>query len=247
MTIISRANGWTFDIVTNELSWPSGPEALRPPRPAPAVTIASWLYSGLGYYESQAAARTVNDVFKKAWAEAQGVKVKDVPKGTKYLPDSDSPEYREALLQAHADLYVKFSEGYEVGVREGAGDPVEEEVERLGRLWLQGLATQFSHAGKPWYVLPPKKKIAADSDPYNGPGYATFGEALQAFLVSEKPVSAKLVGKTAKGAPWPWKMRLGVPVGEAIRQEAERVVAERAENKAAISLGGAGEEGEGAF
>ena len=247
MTTISRTNGWTYDTETNTLSWPNGPEALRAPRPVPDVTKASWLYSGLGYYESQAAARTVNDVFKKGWAEAHNVKVKDVPKGTKYLPESDSAEYRAVLLAAHAELYEKFVQGYEVGVREGAGDPVEEEANKLGRMWLQGLATQFTHQGKPWYTLPSKKKVAADSDPYNGPGYDTFGEALAAFIVSAKPVTAKLVGKTSQGAAWPWKMRLGTLVGEAILHEATRRVEERNLAKPGVALGGAGEDADGAF
>ena len=244
---VSRANGWTYDTVTHMLSWPTGPEALREPVSVPDLTLGAWVYAGLGYHESQGAARTVNDVFKRAWAEAQGVKVKDVPKGTKFAPEPDSDEYRAELLKAHADLYAKFVAGYEIGAREGSGDSVEEEVNKLGRMWLQGLATQFTHEGKPWYTLPSKKKVAADSDPYNGPGYATFGEALAAFIVSTKPVTAKLVGKTSQGAAWPWKMRLGTPVGEAILHEATRRVEERNPVKPGVALGGAGEDADGAF
>ena len=182
-------------------------------------------------------ARTVNDTFRKAWlASHEGAKAADVPKSA--VPASDSAEYRAELAKAHAALYDKLVAGYEVGVREGSGDPLEEESDKIARVWLQGLATQFTHQGKPWYTLPAKRKVARDEDPYDGPKYDTFGEALVAFRQSTSPAAGKLVGKTADGKAWPFKMRAGLTVAEAIVAEAERRVAERAEAKPAVTLAG---------
>ena len=57
-----------------------------------------------------------------------GIKAKDVPKGTKFAPEPDSPEYRAELRKAHAELYAKFVAGYEIGAREGSGDPIKSAV-----------------------------------------------------------------------------------------------------------------------
>ena len=62
------------------------------------VALAVLLYFGLGYLESQAAARTVNDTFRKAWlADHEGAKAADVPTwydAERYLP------YRDLLFVA---------------------------------------------------------------------------------------------------------------------------------------------------
>ena len=73
-------------------------------------------------------------------------------------------------------------------------------------------------------------------DAYDGPKYATFGEALEAFKVSAAPAAGKLVGRTADGKPWPFKMKQGLSVADAIATEAARRVAERAEAKPTVVL-----------
>ena len=236
--LVSRSNGWTVDTATDKLSWPGtshgGEVAL------PDATKAALVYFGLGYLESQAAARTVNDTFRKAWlADHEGSKAADVPKSA--VPASDSAEYRAELAKAHEALFTKLVAGYEVGVREGTGDPVADEADKIARMWLQGLAVQFTYNGKPWFTLPTKRKVARDEDAYDGPKYATFGDALAAFKASTSPASGKLVGKTADGKAWPFKMRSGLTVADAILGEAERRVAERAEAKPAVTLSGEGE------
>ena len=230
--LVSRSNGWTVDTATDKLSWPN----VHPTEVAmPDATKAALVYFGLGYLESQAAARTVNDAFRKAWLAAhEGSKAGDVPRDA--VPASDSAEYRAELAKAHEALFAKLVAGYEVGVREGSGDPVADEADKIARMWLQGLAVQFTHQGKPWFTLPAKRKVARDEDAYDGPKYATFGEALAAFKVSTSPAAGKLVGKTADGKPWPFKMRSGLTVAEAIESEAARRVAERAEAKPAVTL-----------
>jgi hypothetical protein len=235
---ISRSNGWTVDTEAKTLAWPaSNKHAVA----LPDASLAALVYFGLGYLESQAAARTVNDVFRKAWlAEHDGAKAADIPKGV--VPSSESPEYKAELAKAHAALYDKLLAGYEVGVREGSSDPLEEESDKIARSWLQGLAMQFTHEGKPWYTLPAKRKVARDEDAYDGPKYATFGEALAAFRESASPATGKLVGKTADGKPWPFKMKPGLTVAQAIVAEAERRVAERAEAKPAVTLATEGAE-----
>ena len=240
---VARTNGWTVNTSTGTLSWPGVHDAAAL---LPDLTLGALVYFGLGYLESQAAARTVNDSFRKAWLEAKrqdepGFKASDVPtKGV--VPASDSDEYRAELRKAHEALWDKLVKGYEVGVREGGADPQAEEEDKLARMWLQGLATQFTHGGKPWFTLPAKRKVARDEDPYDGPKYATFGEALAAFRVSTSLATGKLVGRTADGKAWPWKLRSGVTVAEAIVAEATRRVAERAEAKSSVSLGGDGED-----
>lgn len=231
--LVSRSNGWTIDTATDKLSWPgtshTGEVAL------PDATKAALVYFGLGYLESQAAARTVNDTFRKAWVAAhEGSKVGDVPRDA--VPASDSAEYRAELAKAHEALFAKLVEGYVVGVREGSGDPLADETDKIARMWLQGLAVQFTHNGKPWFTLPAKRKVARDDDAYDGPKYSTFGEALAAFKVSTSPAAGKLVGKTADGKPWPFKMRSGLTVADAIATEAARRVAERAEAKPSVVL-----------
>jgi hypothetical protein len=229
--LVSRKNGWTIDTQAGTLAWPGNSDAVK----LPDVSLASLVYFGLGYLESQAAARTVNDTFRKAWlAQHGGAKATDVPRDA--VPASDSPEYRNELSTAHADLFAKLVAGYEVGVREGSGDPLADEADKIARGWLQGLATQFTHAGKPWFTLPAKRKVARDEDAYDGPKYATFGEALAAFKTSTSPASGKLVGRTADGKVWPFKMRSGLSVADAIAAEAARRVAERGEAKPTVTL-----------
>jgi hypothetical protein len=245
--IVSRTNGWTIDTQARTIAWPgkAGESAL------PDVSLAALTYFGLGYLESQAAARTVNDTFRKAWLAAHaGAKAADVPKDA--VPASDSAEYRAELAKAHEALFAKLVAGYEVGVREGTGDPLADEADKIARDWLQKLVTQFTisvdkqgkplvdaageRAARPWYTLPAKRKVARDEDPYHGPKYTTFGEALAAFKVSTSPAAGKLVGKTADGKAWPFKMRQGLSVADAIATEAARRVAERAEAKPAVTL-----------
>ena len=226
---ISRANGWTVDTDAKTISW-SGSATHTAKSPLPDATLGAFIYFGMGYLESQAAARTVNDKFRKAWLEEArkanpNVKAKDAPKDV--VPPSDSDEYRTALLEAHTALYEKFLSGYEVGVRDAASDPVAEAADKVARDWLQGLATQFMHEGKPWFTLPKGKKVAKDEDLYDGPKYDTFGEALASFKVSTSPAKGKLVSKTADGKPWPFKMAQNLTVAQAIAVEAERIVAER--------------------
>ena len=231
--LVSRTNGWTVDTATDKLSWPGSAHAGEVA--LPDATKAALVYFGLGYLESQAAARTVNDTFRKAWLAAhEGSKAGDVPKDA--VPASDSAEYRAELAKAHEALFAKLVAGYEVGVREGSGDPVADEADKIARMWLQGLAVQFTHQGKPWFTLPAKRKVARDEDAYDGPKYATFGEALAVFKASTSPASGKLVGKSADGKAWPFKMRSGLTVAEAIKSEAARRVAERAEAKPAVTL-----------
>ena len=234
--LVSRSNGWTIDTSTDKLSWVNANgDRMRPDTALPDVSKAALMYFGLGYLESQAAARTVNDTFRKAWLAAhEGSKAGDVPKDV--VPASDSVEYRAELHKAHAALYDKLVAGYEVGVREGSGDPLADETDKIARMWLQGLAVQFTHQGKPWFTLPAKRKVARDEDHYDGPKYDTFGEALAAFKVSTSPATGKLIGKTADGKPWPFKMRQGLSVADAIATEAARRVAERAEARPSVTL-----------
>jgi len=239
--LVSRANGWTVDTTARTIRQ----TADAPVHPLPDSTEGALAYFGLGYLESQAAARTVNDQFRKAWLEEvrkanPDVKAADVPKSA--VPASDSAEYREALAAAHDALFAKLVAGYEVGVRDGIADPIEEEADKIARAWLQGLAMQFKHNSKSWYTLPAKRKVARDDDAYDGPKYDTFGEALAAFKVSTSPAAGKLVGKTADGKPWPFKIRTGLTVAEAIAAEAKRRVDERGEGKAQVALGGGADE-----
>jgi hypothetical protein len=233
---ISRSNGWMVDTKAGTIVSGPGVAAVN----LPDQSLAALVYFGLGYLESQAAARTVNDVFRKAYLAAhEGTKAADVPKGI--VPASDSPEYRAELTKAHAALYDKLVAGYEVGVREGSADPLEDEADKIARSWLQGLAMQFTHEGKPWYTLPSKRKVARDEDKYDGPKYGTFGEALAAFRVSTSLATGKLVGKTADGKAWPFKMKQGVTVADAIATEAARRVAEKGEAKPTFTISGEGE------
>ena len=242
--LISRANGWHVNVDATPLTTIAA-TADSTARPLPEKSLGALVYFGLGYLESQAAARTVNDQFRKAWLEEArkanpDVKAADVPKTA--VPPSDSPEYRAALSEAHATLFDKLVAGYEVGVRDGAVDPLEEEADKIARAWLQGLAMQFTHQGKPWYTLPAKRKVARNEDAYDGPKYDTFGEALAAFRVSTSPAAGKLVGKTPDGKAWPFKIKSGLTVAEAIAAEAKRRVDERGEGRAAVALGGAADE-----
>ena len=237
---VSRQNGWVVDTSAKTLAWPGVSSEVA----LPEASLAALVYFGLGYLESQAAARSVNDTFRHVWLDATrrdnpDAKLADAPKGV--VPPSDSAEYRTELRKAHEALFAKLAAGYEVGMREGGGDPIEEETDKIARMWLQGIASQFTHAGKPWYVLPPKRKVARDDDAYNGPKYATFGEALAAFKVSAAPAGGRLAGRTADGKAWPFRMKAGLTVAEAIATEAARRVAERGEGKPAVTLSGEGE------
>ena len=123
--LVSRSNGWTVDTATDKLSWPGSAHAGEVA--LPDATKAALVYFGLGYLESQAAARTVNDTFRKAWLAAhEGSKAGDVPRDA--VPASDSAEYRAELAKAHEALFAKLVAGYEVGVREGSGDPLADET-----------------------------------------------------------------------------------------------------------------------
>lgn len=243
MTIVTRSNGWTFDLDANTMTWPDvAPDTL----PIPKSTAVSMFYFGVGYLDSQAARRTVIDGFKRDWLTEEkktnkDAKLADAPAGV--VPKPDSAEYKAALHEAHVELWGKLAAGYEVGVREGTTDPVEEEADDIGRKWLYGLATQFKKDGQPWYTLPKGRKVPRDEDPYNGPKYATFGEALAAFKVSDQAAAGKLIGKDPDtGKAWPFKIKSGMTVAQAIRAEAERKVAEKAVSKSTVALGGAPDE-----
>lgn len=235
--LVSRQNGWTVDTSTKTLAWPGFADAAAP---MPDASLGALVYFGLGYLESQAAARTVNDTFRKAWLEearktAPDTKASEVPKSA--VPASDSDEYRAELRKAHEALFAKLLSGYEVGVREGTGDPVGDEVAKLGAQWLQEFAT-----AKGWYVLPPKRKVAKDDDAYADPKgrYATFGEALEAFVASVAS-SHHFAMEDAAGKPWPIKTVKGVSLRDLLVREATRRVAERAKAKPAVTLGESGE------
>ena len=239
MTQVSRANGWTFDVVANTLSWPGvrdGAAAL------PVQSRAALLYFGAGYLESQAAARSVNDKFRKdKLAELRkshpDTKASDVAKSD--LPAPDSAEYQAELRVQHEALFDKLLAGYEVGVREGAADPVTDELHKLGAQWLQGFAT-----AKGWYTLPPKRKVAKLDDAYADPKgrYATFGDALEAF-VATKAESVHFAMKDSAGKPWPIKTRKGVTLADLLLEEATARAAAKASDKPGLALG---DDGEGA-
>ena len=229
-----NAAGWVVDYDAKTIAWPEvyGDKVF----PLPDVSRDSQGYFGVSYLTSQAASRTVSDGFRKVWAEAEeGRKAKDAPKSC--VPASDSPEYVAALLEARKALFDKNVEGYEVGERAGSADPLTEAIDACGRLWLQGVATTYG-----WYTLPAKKKVARDEDPYADPKgrYATFGDALAAFVASDAVVNEKLVGKDAKGKPWPFKIAKGATVHDAIVAEATRRVDEANAAKGGVALGGDG-------
>jgi len=231
--IITRTNGWTIDTQAQTISWPEGNRAARP---LPDVTLGALTYFGLGYLESQSAARTVNDVFRKRWLEAKRLeepdfKAGDIPaKGV--VPASDSDEYRNELRLAHAAIFDKLVAGYEVGVREGSADPVTEELAKLSAEWLQGFAV-----AKGWFVLPPKRKVAKDSDVYADPKgrYATFGEALDAFAAS-KADSANFAMKDEHGKPWPIRVQKGVALCDLLLAEATKRAAAKGVAKPTVTL-----------
>ena len=233
MTQVSRANGWMVDTTKLTLSWPGvrdGASLL------PDLTLGALVYFGLGYLESQAAARSVNDKFRKAKLEAlrasnPDAKASDVSKDD--LPKPNSDEYQAELRLQHEALYDKLLEGYAVGVREGAADPVTDELHKLRAQWLQGFAT-----AKDWYVLPPKRKVAKLDDPYSDPRgrYATFGEALEAFMATTAD-SAHFAMKDAQGKPWPIKVRKGISLADLLLDEARARAAAKASDKPGLALG----------
>ena len=231
--IITRSNGWTIDTIEKTLSWP---QVTTDVKALPDATLGALTYFGLGYLESQSAARTVNDVFRKRWLEAKRLeepdfKAGDIPtKGV--VPASDSDEYREELRLAHAAIFDKLVAGYEVGVREGSADPVTEELAKLSAQWLQGFAV-----AKGWFVLPPKRKVAKDSDVYADPKgrYATFGEALDAFAAS-KADSANFAMKDEHGKPWPIRVQKGVALCDLLLAEATKRAAAKGVAKPTVTL-----------
>jgi len=231
--IITRTNGWTIDTQAQTISWP---EAARAAAPLPDATLGALLYFGLGYLESQSAGRTVNDVFRKRWLEQRrvtepGFKAGDIPT-TGVVPASDSDEYRNALRAAHEAIFDKLASGYEVGVREGSADPVTEELAKLSAQWLQGFAV-----AKGRFVLPPKRRIAKDSDAYSDPQgrYATFGEALEAFAAS-KADSTNFAMKDEHGKPWPIRVQKGVPLCDLLLAEATKRAAAKGVAKPTVIL-----------
>ena len=233
MTQVSRANGWTVDTVKQTLAWPGVRDAAAP---LPDVTLGALVYFGLGYLESQAAARSVNDKFRKAKLEAlrasnPDAKASDVSKDD--LPKPDSDEYQAELRLQHEALYDKLLEGYAVGVREGSADPVTDELHKLGAQWLQGFAT-----AKGWYTLPPKRKVAKLDDPYSDPRgrYATFGDALEAFIAT-KADSAHFAMKDVHGKLWPIKTRKGTSLADLLLDEAKSRAAAKASDKPGLALG----------
>ena len=213
MTTVTNAANWAFNLAEKTIAWPDAGFA---PAPLPDVTTASLVYFGANYLTSQAASRTVSDGFRKAWAEAAtGRKAKDAPKSC--VPAPDSPEYVAALLKARQALYARCIEGYEVNERAGAVDPYTEELDKLGRAWLQTFAI-----AKGWYVLPAKKKVARDEDAYADPKgrYATFGDALAAFL--EATTDSKSFALTVDGKAWPIKTKPGTSISALMATEAKR-------------------------
>lgn len=233
MTQVSRANGWTYDLAKMTMTWPGIDDRVLP---LPIQTLASDVYFGMGYKESQAAARTVNDRFRKAKLEElrrsnPDAKAADVAKAD--LPGPDSEEYKAALLEAHKEIWEKNIAGYEVGVREGSADPVTDELHKLGAQWLQGFAT-----AKGWYTLPPKRKVAKLDDAYSDPKgrYATFGDALEAF-VATKAESVHFAMKDAQGKPWPIKTRKGVALADLLLEEATARAAAKGADKPGLALG----------
>ena len=237
MTQVSRANGWTFDVVANTLSWPGVRDGVAP---LPVQSRAALLYFGAGYLESQAAARSVNDKFRKdKLAELRrsnpDAKASDVAKAD--LPAPDSDEYQAELRVQHEALFDKLLAGYEVGVREGSADPVTDELHKLGAQWLQGFAT-----AKGWYTLPPKRKVAKLDDAYADPKgrYATFGDALEAFIAT-RAESVHFAMKDSAGKPWPIKTRKGVALADLLLEEAAARAAAKGADKPGLALGGDGE------
>ena len=240
MTIVTNAAGWAFDLASKTVSWDAIDAGAA--KPLPDVTIASLVYFGANYLTSQAASRTVSDSFRKAWAEAApSRKAKDAPKTA--VPAPDSPDYVAAMLEARKALFVKVLEGYEVGERAGAPDPYAEELDKLGRQWLQAFAT-----AKSWYALPAKKKVARDDDAYSDPKgrYATFGDALAAFLAAT--TDSKHFALAVDGKPWPIKTKAGTSIADLIAAEARKRAEARAEKApATVTLGAAGDDDAAVF
>lgn len=237
MTTVSRANGWTVDTKALTLAWS---DVGHPASPLPDMSLGALVYFGLGYLESQAAARSVSDKFRKAKLEElrrtnPDAKAGDVAKAD--LPTPDSEEYQGELHRQHKVLFDKLLAGYEVGVREGSADPVTDELHKLGAQWLQGFAT-----AKGWYTLPPKRKVAKLDDAYADPKgrYATFGDALEAF-VATKAESVHFAMKDAQGKPWPIKTRKGVALADLLLEEATARAAAKGADKPGLALGGDGE------
>ena len=231
MARFTHSLGWTVDTDARTISAdPAGPDS-----PLPDASLGSLVLFGLNYLTSQAAGRTVGDHFKRLWADAERtkgnpVKVSDAPKSA--VPDPESPEYRAALQDARDATFAKLVQGYVYNSREGGADPHKEELYGLGRQWLQ----RFAEAHK-WYVLPAKRKVARDEDTYADPKgrYATFGEALDAF-VSSTADSKHFAMKDGAGKPWPIKVRAGQSLADLLDSEARRRVAERDTPRAGVTV-----------
>jgi len=227
--LVTLPNGWSYDVAANTLR--ETPDS--PWLPAPLKTTHALIHFGLNYLYSPAAIRDVHAAFRAEWLEKERetnpkAKAADFPKALVPAPETEA--YQTALAVAHKGIFAKMLEGYEVGARKVAAlDPLEVEAWKIGRAWLQQLtSTRFQlKDGRFWYTLPPKQKVAKDEDPYDGPNYSTFGDALAAFMVSTATAAGKLVSKTKDGKPWPFKIKAGATVSEAIYVEAARRIAER--------------------
>jgi hypothetical protein len=92
-------------------------------------------------------------------------------------------------------------------------------MDEIGRHWLQVVALQYG-----WFELPAKRKVARNYDTFKGQKFSTFGEALNSFLVSSAPAE-RFSRKDADGYTWPFELRHGETVAQAIRREAERRIA----------------------
>ena len=190
--MLVQRNDWTYDTQTATLS------AYGESHVLPEVSQGTMAMQSLGYAVSQVAPRDANTALKRKAADRLGVQISKLPKDTK-LPDADSDEYKAELTKATRALFDKYVSGWELGVREGSGDPLADEIDNFKRAWFQVYAK-----AKRWYDLPPKKKIARDEDPYaNAKHGSTFGEALEKFAQLRTPAKKYLLVDPATNKPWP--------------------------------------------
>ena len=206
---------WSWDSDTNMLA----DSATGKSGPMPDVTKFSAIYGGFSYWNSQAATRTAGDTVKRRYAEANNLKLADVPKS---FSPKDEPDYADALADARAKLFDKMLAGYEVGAREGSADPYEDKYDALARQWFQGFAESApAEIGGPWYVNPGRtNRVAKDEDPYLYTKHgSTFGEALAMFKVSQKPAAQFALTDQKTGQPWPFKLHKGETVVQALDRE----------------------------
>lgn len=104
-------------------------------------------------------------------------------------------------------------------------------TERIGQQWLQAVALE-----RGWFELPAKQRVARKYDPFKSKKFSTFGEALDAFLVSSTPAH-NFTFKDANGEPGPFELQQGDTVAQAIRREAERQIAQRGKPKIILGDG----------